>query len=386
MLTPVWTEVGESGAIARVVVTSRGDCPSIEVDGVPRIMSVRLPVPAGLNPACELAILASAREASVGGISLALPTANPSRIVVIGDTGCRVKGAKAPQDCNDPAKWPFQRVADGAAASKPDLVVHVGDYLYREDPCPVDAKAGCGGTPSGDTWEAWRADFFAPASQLLSVAPWAFARGNHESCDRSWRGWFYYLDPRPFAGTCEPFSAPYRVRLGKLELVMFDSAAASDKEPDTKAVARYSAELSDIHAEHAWFVVHHPVWGLKVAASAAPDAVPSESRTEVTQAWEKTPPQGIDMIVSGHTHLFELLTFDHDRPVQLVAGNGGTEMALPLPTQIAGLKLRGATLLSGRDAHEFGYTALTCTDAGWKLALTNTAGRVIESSTLPIHR
>ena len=89
------------------------------------------------------------------------------------------------------------------------------------------------------------------------------------------------------------------------------------------------------------------------------------------------------MIVSGHTHLFELLSFDQGRPMQLVAGDGGTEMAMALPEQIAGLKLRGATLLSGEDAHEFGYTALTRAGSGWQLALTSTTGRAIKSATLP---
>jgi hypothetical protein len=171
--------------------------------------------------------------------------------------------------------------------------------------------------------------------------------------------------------------------LGKFALVMFDSGSASDKVLDSKAIERYSAELDGISVQHAWLVLHHPLWGLKIAAGADPAAPPTESPTEVTQAWEKTPVKGIDLIVSGHTHLFELLTFDQGRPTQLVAGDGGTEMAMPLPAQIAGLKLRGATLLSGQDAHEFGYTALTKVADGWRLALTSTTGRVLESATLP---
>jgi hypothetical protein len=370
-LTPVWREIGEHGVVARVVVTSPNECPAITVDGAMRRMTLRLPVPDGLRPVCELQLPASA-----------LPDNEPSRVVVIGDTGCRIKGGKV-QDCNDPAKWPFERVASSAAVSKPDLVIHVGDYLYREEPCPPEAKASCGGTPAGDTWEAWDADFFTPARKLLAAAPWVFARGNHESCDRSWRGFFYYLDPRPFSATCDAFSPPYPVKLGKFELIMFDSATTSDKELDPKLVARYAAELATIHAEHAWLVLHHPLWGLKVAAGSAPGTPPSESPTEVTEAWEKSPVRGIDLIVSGHTHLFELLSFDHGRPTQLVAGNGGTEMAVALPGKIAGLKPRGATLLSSQDAHEFGYTALTRDAEGWRLTLTSTDGRTIKSATLP---
>ena len=374
LLTPVWTEVGEHGTVARVVVNSANDCPAVIIDGAATRMAVRLPVPNGLNPACELQIPASAVAATVGGKQLALPHNDPSRVVVIGDTGCRIKGT-AVQDCNDPAKWPFASVANTAAESKPDLVIHVGDYLYREEPCPAGSQASCGGTPAGDTWAAWNADFFTPAKNLLAAAPWAFSRGNHESCDRSWRGWFYYLDPRPFDGTCQVFSAAYPVHLGKFSLVMLDSASANDKTLDPKSVAAYSAELSSIKAQHAWLVLHHPIWGLK-------GSPPVESPTEVTEAWEKSPVKGIDLIVSGHTHLFELLSFDQGRPTQLVAGDGGTEMAMPIPAKIDGLKLRGATLLSGQDAHEFGYTALTKTAGGWSLALTSTSGKVLETAAL----
>ena len=58
-------------------------------------------------------------------------------------------------------------------------------------------------------------------------------------------------------------------------------------------------------------------------------------------------------------------------------------MALPLPARIAGLKLRGATLLSGENLHEFGYIALTKCGEGWRLALTNTVSRVLQSGALP---
>ena len=106
-------------------------------------------------------------------VPLPLPVSDPQRIVVFGDTGCRIKG-KSLQDCSDPAKWPFARIAAEAARLKPDLVIHVGDYLYRESACPPDF-AGCTGTPFGDNWPTWDADFFAPAKPLLVVAPWVMS-------------------------------------------------------------------------------------------------------------------------------------------------------------------------------------------------------------------
>ena len=59
-----------------------------------------------------------------------LPTIN--KIVVVGDTGCRV----GHQLC-DHGNWPLETIAAFAADKKPDAVIHVGDYLYRE--CPHKA-------------------------------------------------------------------------------------------------------------------------------------------------------------------------------------------------------------------------------------------------------
>jgi len=274
LLTPAWVELGEHGqALARAIVASSRPtqtCPSITVDGAAHPMSLRLPVPVGFQPLCEFALPSGAKAASVmtarGAQALHLPIHNPSSIVVLGDTGCRIKGARV-QDCNDMSKWPLQAVADSAANVLPDVIIHVGDYLYRESVCPVGAQDKCGGTPTGDTWDTWNADFFAPAAKLLAAAPWAFSRGNHEDCERSWRGWFYYLDPRPWSGVCVPYSPTYVVKLGSRQLVMLDSSAAKEDLADPGQVARFVADLRSLHLKNAWLVDHHPFWGLKPADS-----------------------------------------------------------------------------------------------------------------------
>ena len=77
-------------------------------------------------------------------------------------------------------------LAKSVAAARPDLVIHVGDYLYRESPCPKNDH-GCAGSPYDDSWFTWKADFFVPAAPLLQVAPWIMVRGNHEICKRAAR-------------------------------------------------------------------------------------------------------------------------------------------------------------------------------------------------------
>jgi hypothetical protein len=375
LLTPPWIELGEDGRVlARVIVNSVTACPAISVDGADQAMSLRTPVPAGFQPLCEFALPSAAKAASINGQALHLPIPDPSSVVVIGDTGCRIKGARV-QDCNDMSKWPLQSVADSAASVKPDLIIHVGDYLYRETACPEDSQKKCGGTPIGDNWDTWNADFFAPAAKLLAAAPWAFSRGNHEDCERAWRGWFYYLDPRPWTNICWVYTPAYVVRLGAQQLVMLDSSATIEDDLDPKQVAEFTSELRSIHVEHAWLVDHHPFWGVKPGdkgKGVKPLSVPLEA------AWKQASPQGIDMILSGHTHLFAVIPFGPGRPMQIVSGDGGTELSGPIPASIDGTVIEGAAVRGSQTRIDFGYTWLRKSAAnGWDLSLRSTSGSAI---------
>ena len=91
------------------------------------------------------------------GKPLRPPPAEIRRIVVLGDTGCRIKKKKT-QDCDNPAEWPYRALARRAADAKPDLVLHVGDYLYPEKHCTK--SSGCPRLKVGYGWDIWNEDFF----------------------------------------------------------------------------------------------------------------------------------------------------------------------------------------------------------------------------------
>jgi hypothetical protein len=372
ILSPAWVELGPGGrALARVVVSGVLDCPSAEVDGAAAAMTPRQPVPDGFRPLCEIALPRGAKFARVNGQSLPLPQVDPSRIAVIGDTGCRIKGTEI-QDCN--REWPFDRVSKAVAARQPQLVIHVGDYLYREDPCPAKDHAKCGGSPHGDNWETWNADFFKPAARLLTAAPWAFARGNHEDCKRAWRGWFYYLDPMPWTGTCAIMPPPYSIQLGAFQLIVFDSSATDQSKIDAGQLRNYTAQLASLHAENAWLVDHHPFWALKPAT----EGKPAIAETDVLQqAWNQASPPGISMVLSGHTHLFELLSYGPDRPLQIVAGDAGTKLDKAKQGQTGGVQIYGLMTEVGEDEEQFGYTLLNKSESGWTLSLRTQKGKEI---------
>ena len=379
-LTPVWAELGPNGtAVARVVVNAPTDCPSIQIDGASRPMVLRPSMPPGFRPACEAAIPATAKSASVNGQKLALPQADPTRILAFGDTGCRVKG-QAIQACDDADKWPFQKIATRASTENAQLMIHVGDYLYRESLCPAAFQALCGGSPAGDNWEAWNADFFTPAAKLLAAVPWVFARGNHEDCTRSWRGWFYYLDPRPWSGICETYSAPYLVKLGGFELAVIDSSAVSELATDEDQITEFRGQLLSLHPQNAWLVDHHPFWGF---ASTANGLLPVAISVPLEEAWNRAKPTGYSLILSGHVHLFEFLDLGEGRPDQLVVGDGGTAMAAPIQATIRGADVHGVTTNLDDSEYNFGYTLFVKDGSGWKFTLKNAEGKPLATCHIP---
>ncbi|HUO92823.1 MAG TPA: metallophosphoesterase, partial [Rhizomicrobium sp.] len=258
-----WVQMAPGGVSeARAVV--RGDtCPAAVIDGV----SVPMQTRASPNDAfpvrlCAVTLAPTVRQVSVGGAKLLAPKPEPARILVLGDTGCRIKGSTV-QACNDPAKWPFPQVAAQAAKLRPDLVIHVGDYLYRESKCPA-GDARCAGSPSGDNWTTWDADFFTPARPLLEAAPWVIVRGNHEECARAGTGFLRLLGPLPVVegAPCVEHVTPYAVSLGKVTLIVTDNANAVDIMPSDALVETYRQDfraIGKLASGETWVAGHHPI-------------------------------------------------------------------------------------------------------------------------------
>jgi predicted phosphodiesterase len=421
--------LGEGGSSIVRVITTDPSCPSLDVDGQRLAMTIRaVPETMPLRPTrsspeesrpsafpvlvCERILPAGAARASVGGHTLPLLRHDARRIVVIGDTGCVVQNADHVQACNDAAAWPFARVAAAAAAKKPDLVIHVGDYLYRENACPED-NAGCRGSPWGYGWDAWNADLFAPARDLLAAAPWVFVRGNHESCRRAGQGWWRFLDSRSLVSgrDCNDatndlrgdYSDPYAVPLSAdTQLIVFDSssAPAAPLRPDNPAYSIYAAQLRHAleiarSAAHNLFVDHHPILGFATDSTRRPAGVfPGNAALQSVLAASNGPllfPSGIDFLLAGHDHLFEAISFTTGQPPQLVSGNGGGWLDEPLPRPLppGATPARGALVGAITSTATFGFLTLqrdAAPGTAWHAEAWNRDGRLLTRCALDERR
>jgi hypothetical protein len=366
-LPGAWVELAADGGLDVRSVTMPGvSCPKVVADGATLSNQPRgTPDPAdGAFPVqvCIARVAATVHSLTVEGLPAPVLPRSIKRVVVIGDTGCRIKGA-AVQECNDPAKWPFATIARLAAARRPDLVIHAGDYHYRETPCPA-GNAGCAGSPYGDNWATWQKDFFDPAAPLLAAAPWVLVRGNHELCNRGGYGWFRLLDPHPDAADCKDTTAPYALHLDPLHLLMFDGADADDDKADPTKVALYRTQfqslLSDAPA-HSWLLTHRPIWALVQG-----DAKPGDTLNATEQAAIRDlAPAGLDMILSGHIHDFTSYDFGPSHPAQLIVGEGGDSNYAMVQPLTAGMVIDGAKLRRGYGIADYGYVVLRRTGTGW---------------------
>ena len=416
--------LGERGVPAVRIITVASTCPDVDVDGAPQRMSVRAPpatealrptlsTPALSKPSafpvltCELTLTAAVSRAAVGGRALPLPKRSPQRIVVIGDSGCRLQAfSGVNQACNDPEAWPFARVAAAAAATRPDLVIHVGDYHYRETACPP-GNAGCAASPWGYGWDAWDADLFTPARALLSVAPWIVVRGNHESCNRAGQGWWRFLDPRPLVPgrDCNAvvnddigdFSDPYAIPFAAdAQFIVFDSSkvgyaplAVTDSMYKTYIAQMRMAFRLGAGIPHNFFMDHHPILGFAPDTNQTPTGVyPGNGSLQSVLApinGERLFPSNFEALISGHFHLFEIVSYSTPQPTQLISGNGGAwaDVALPRELPMGATPSPGALIGSIVSTNESGFLIIEPgADGAWRIEARDRRGQLFTTCAL----
>jgi hypothetical protein len=389
-----WVQYAPDDQVLVRALTTEAACPSLSIDSTPVAMQPRFPTtPAFPVLLCEARVARGPAAALLDGVSLRLPLAHPGRIAVVGDTGCRLKGS-AIQACNDPAAFPLARTAQLVATFDPDLIVHVGDYYYRESACPA-GNDGCAGSPHGDSWASWNADLFTPARALLQAAPLVLTRGNHESCGRGAAGWFRLLDPRPYdpaaaactTGSAYDFTPSYQVPLPGVTLLVHDSSYADDMKIDPHAVETYKADLARAVAAlpgPAIMVTHKPTYGLIAVAGQGDAAVVSGGNATEQALFAGGVPAPIRLLLSGHIHNFQYTDLGGQYAPQFVVGDSGTALDTNfVPSPPAGASFSTAvggttTLHHAADLAEFGFAILDPLEAGYMARLYNLAGNPIE--------
>ncbi len=319
-----WVQMVPNNQLSiRVVLLDDTQCPKVEVNSKSHLMTLRADKTADFPAVCELLVGRDTYSIKINQHSLPTLPSQIDRVAILGDTGCRIKNNSV-QACNDIEAWPFRTLSASLAAKTADVVLHVGDYLYRESPCP-EGNAGCKGSPSGYNWDTWNADWFAPANPLLQSAVMAFARGNHEDCNRAYNGWFRYLSPWAYqanAQSCTEMENPYILTLKGVNYIIFDSSYGKDSSTSDAQLALYKAAIKQLQLDKNLTYVlltHRAMWTYNKMKSkyyygnltqqiAFKDLLPSNT-----------------LFMAGHAHYLQTLDMQSDYD-QLVIGNGGTQL------------------------------------------------------------
>ena len=247
---------------------------------------------------------------------------------------------------------------------------------------------GCAGSPWGYGFDAWQADFFSPARQLLAAAPWIVVRGNHESCNRAGQGWWRFLDPRPVAPrqNCNlaadddigNYSAPYAVPLGRsrhavprVRFVVGRRDADPADRPHVPQLPRAVRAGVRARRAHAARVLHEPSSGaglrgepaatrsLRFPATAACNrcwrrCIPARcSRRPRSAAVRPQPP------ARGRE-------FRDRHPPQFITGNGGDWPTSRFPSVSAGASRRPARSSQIVSTTRFGFMTME-REGGWSM-------------------
>jgi hypothetical protein len=422
-----WTQLTSRGTQIRYVTTdTTQSCPTVRYTLAGnrnpfRMHRASLPMGAQFpTTVCELVVRLGASDAVLeqstihaatvhpGNRQLPLPnwtaTTRPRTIGIIGDTGCRVPSAGPAQDCaNHQSGWPFPQIATSAATKpRPDLVIHVGDYLYRDDPARENDKAanpGCVTLADRASWPCVVADFFRPAETLLATSPIALTRGNHEDCNAAQQGgaggaWFRYLaDDLRDNGSCSRYTTPVAIDAGTLNLISVDSSLADPNDDGTTTTEqknRYTQQFDAVnhdaqqHPTHDYFVfTHKPLWMVKAAGSTQGNVT---WVTHVLDAAVANTSLGrladnIRLVLSGHIHLYQMVDFNTSRPPQVTVGSSGGEpqdngpIDTNVPGQPVGTPPQPVTHSITQEGI-FGYAVLHDNGGSWDLTFNDTTGIV----------
>lgn len=252
----------------------------------------------------------------------------------------------------------------------PDFVIHLGDYRYD--------------TESVRIWDKWNSDFFSRvADGPLMQTPWAFVRGNHETCDRAGRGWYFFFGPEDSSIKCSAgdtrlitswyfeardsrpsATAPFRfVFVGTAPSISDPYDTDSKHTPDCatalkapgpldrfalwdKAVCEFDQALRWTRDRSVtglpigtWFVMHKPIWGLDTSHWTPRQTdhdvgAALEAAVKLSSAPECSPYDpsncGLKGVLGAHEHMFTNVVFERtELPQQFVVGHSGVKLDPP---------------------------------------------------------
>ena len=307
-----WTQILSNSTISFRAVVKAKDCPVINVDGRLEQMSKRQDATELAAVVCEFNANKNTLSAHIGNVQFPKLNSNINSVAVYGDTGCRIKGLIV-QNCHDKDAWPFEKINDKITELAPDLVIHVGDYSYRDIKCPAGNEK-CEGLAGGKNWSAWEQDVWMPMKKTMAATPFIFIRGNHENCGGFGEFWYasFAAEAVTPEASCKSVTATQIFEHDGIQFINVDSADESNLRAELKKLSSYEKTSS-----FTWLLTHRPF------LSDGPD---TDYKKGPQLLGDLSQPGAVQLVMAGHTHLGSFIKFNDGNPPELILGNGGVHI------------------------------------------------------------
>ncbi|MGZ3788406.1 MAG: metallophosphoesterase family protein [Bacteriovorax sp.] len=303
----------------------------------------------------------------------------PKTVVILGDTGCRIKEGKLGseyQDCNDSKAWPFWKIAEEAEKENPDLIIHLGDYHYREK-CSAGKPCEKMSPVVGYGWKPWELDFFQPMQRLLGKAPIIIVRGNHEDCNRAFLGYKSLLANSEWEKDCVDYEPAQVMVLGDIAVINFDSSSiseipfAGDEATWIKRFNEINEKIVRLKIKNVWMVTHKPIYGIiPFKFALVPGNINLRNYFEKSLLKDK-----VSVVFGGHIHT-SMIVHPKKYAKQIILGNGGTHLdnfqVKITKSILSSFSYESANLVSSG----FGYAILKkINDHSWTIIFKDSTGK-----------
>lgn len=355
-----WTQAYPGKRLSFRAITT-GKCPNIVIDGTNIPMEIRAKPKDGFpETVCEIVLPDTIKEASIGSTRLpTLFTNERGNVAVIGDTGCRVSHDVI-QDCKN--DWPWAAIANEVVAESPKLIIHTGDYIYREAECP-DYALTCQGAPFGDNFDTWKAEFFADSNKLRQTAPFIFIRGNHEACKRAGIGFMrYFASERP-TDSCPKTMPAENLEVAGVKYLLIDTSwlkfggvtgDAYQEVADYIATVAgtFDKNISDVLLSHKPMVSSLTDFKGRKILSLNPNLYRAVTESSL---------KNVPLVISGHVHNFQHLNSE-TFPRQIIVGNSGTSLYFMSEVVLSEEVVSALSYTFMDYRNEYGYGMLTLGD------------------------
>lgn len=92
----------------------------------------------------------------------------------------------------------------------------------------------------------------------------------------------------------------------------------------------------------------------------------------------------IQLVLSGHIHLFQAIDFGGGRPSQFVVGESGTLLSRDVTDPLVGVSIGGAPIADATVFAQFGFVTIESDGAGWTAIVREVSGAPMATCSIQV--